>query len=194
MKKKSILRQETRTHLRGLPHSEIEDASQKIAHHLCQDSTSPAVTEGTGGAEQTQTIAIFSAHGPEIDLSALHLLLPQARLVYPLCHLGGLLTFHHVPDSTELRSGMRDILEPDPKKHEKISIPDIDLFLCPGLAFGRDHTRLGQGGGFYDRALEQKSSTSTTVGIGLQCQLFDSVPHDAHDIHLDYVLTERGFI
>ena len=194
MKEKSAIRQEIRTHLRELPHSDIAVASKKIVHHLCHDSTSPAVTEGIGGAEQTQTIALFSAHGPEIDLSALHHLLPRARLVYPLCHLGGILTFHDVSDPTELISGMRGILEPDPEKHTKINIPDIDLFLCPGLAFGRDHTRLGQGGGFYDRALEQKSSTSKTVGIGLQCQIFDSVPHETHDIHLDYVLTEHGFI
>ena len=191
MKEKSILRQEIRTHLCGLPRYDIAVASKKIVHHLSEDPLSPAVTEGVG---QTQTIALFSAHGPEIDLSALHQLRPQARLVYPLCHPGGILTFHHVPDSNQLISGMRGIFEPDPKKHEKISLPAIDLFLCPGLAFGRDHTRLGQGGGFYDRALEQKSSTSKTVGIGLQCQIFDSVPHETHDIHLDYVLTEQGFI
>ena len=188
MKKKSAIRQDIRTHLRGLPHSEIRLASKKILHHLCHDPLSPIIAEGK------QTVALFSAHGPEIDLSALHQLLPQAHLVYPLCHPGGILTFHHVPNPNELTSGMRGILEPDPEKHKKINIPDIDLFLCPGLGFGRDHTRIGQGGGFYDRALQQKSENSTTVGIGRQCQIFDSLPHDTHDIHLDYVLTERGFI
>ena len=188
MKEKSVIRREIRTHLRELPHSDIRLASKKIMHYLCHDPLSPLI------AEEVQTIALFSAHGPEIDLTTLHQLLPQARLVYPLCHPGGILTFHHVPDPNKLTSGMRGILEPDPEKHKKISLPAIDLFLCPGLGFGRDHTRLGQGGGFYDRTLEQKSSRSKTVGIGLQCQIFGSVPHDTHDIHLDYVLTEQGFI
>ena len=188
MKEKSTLRQEMRTHLRGLAKSEIRLASEQICHHLTGGNTSPI------SPLQEQTIALFSPHGPEICLTSLHALLPQAKLVYPLCHLGGILTFHHIPHPDELTPGTKGILEPDPEHHPDIAIPAIDVFLCPGIAFGRDFTRLGQGGGFYDRALHQKSSDATTAGIGLQCQILESVPHAAHDIHLDLVLTERGFI
>jgi len=188
MKEKSAIRQDIRAHLRELPHSDIALASKKICQHLCHAADSPISTE------KTQTIALFSAHGPEVNLTALHQLLPQTKLAYPLCHPGGILTFHHVAQPEELVSGILGILEPVPERHDLISIPDIDVFLCPGLAFGRDHTRLGQGGGFYDRALHQKSDRATTVGIALQSQIRETVPHHTHDIHLDHVLTDQGFI
>ena len=74
----------------------------------------------------------------------------------------------------ELTPGMLGILEPDPAKHAEVAISDIDIFLCPGLAFGRDCTRLGHGGGFYDRTLAplQRSKTDTQVlGVAHNCQL-----------------------
>ena len=89
---------------------------------------------------------------------------------------------------------MLGILEPNPKKHAEVAIAEIDYFLCPGLAFGRDRTRLGHGGGFYDRVLLQRSQTATTIGIALSIQIRDSVPHAEHDIHLDHILTENGYL
>ena len=191
MKEKLAIRQEIRAHLRELSHSDIELASNKICQLLCSATDSPISPEKTG---KGQTISLFSACGPEVNLTSLHRLLPHAKLVYPLCHPGGILTFHHVAHPKDLISGTMGILEPVPKLHDLIAIPDIDVFLCPGLAFGRDRTRLGQGGGFYDRALHQKSKKATTVGIALQSQIRETVPHHTHDIHLDHLLTDQGFI
>ena len=172
--------------------TEIAAASETLCQHLTlAPPRTPFSIQPSGSAT---TIAVFSAHGPEVQLGSLHHSHPTARLVYPLCHLGGLLTFHHVQTPSELSPGMLGILEPTPTQHPEIKIKDIDLFLCPGLAFGRDHTRLGHGGGFYDRALAQRSTTAITIGIGLDLQIRDSVPQNAHDIPLDHILTEIGYL
>lgn len=137
-------------------------------------------------------VAIYAAHGAEVDLSALHALRPTAELLYPLCHPGQRLSFHRVQDPDELSPGRMGIREPDPRRHPEIELERIDLFICPGVAFGRDLTRLGQGGGFYDRALARKSSASHCLGVAFHCQIMDSVPHHPHDIKMQQVITEQG--
>ena len=174
-----------RTLLNTLSKHEIAVASHAICQHFSSDpkSTNPS-----------PTIAIFSSHGPEVCLRSLHDHFPKGQLVYPLCHPGGILSFHQVSDPSELTPGKLGILEPNPNKHSKLNIEDIHIFLCPGLAFGLDGTRLGHGSGYYDRALAQRNNAAITIGTGLQVQIRETLPHDTHDIHLDYILTENGYI
>lgn len=170
-----------RSRLKEIPAQVIAESSAAICQHIAQHYPAP-------------TIAIFSAHGPEVDLAHLHEQLPDSQLLYPLCHQGGVLTFHHVSDIAELTPGTLGILEPDPKKHSPVPISEINTFLCPGLAFGRDGSRLGHGGGFYDRALAQRSSTALVIGVALQIQVVDSVPTGKYDIPLDHLITENGLV
>ena len=139
-------------------------------------------------------IAVFSAHRSELDLSSLHTLLPDKKLCYPRCLPGKQLAFHIVESPETMIPGVWGISEPDPDKHPEVDISKIDLFLCPGLAFGRDGSRLGHGGGYYDRALATKSPDAQAWGIGMDIQLLDSVPSETHDQLLDGVITESGII
>jgi len=185
MHHKPSFRQAIRTILSSVSKTEIAEASSSICQYFSGNLRS---------TKNNPTIAVYSAHGPEIRLDALHSSLPGARLLYPLCHSGGILSFHAVKNIKELTPGMLGILEPDPAKHAEVSIAGIDIFLCPGLAFGRDCTRLGHGGGFYDRALHQRSHNAVTIGVALGVQIRDTVPHADHDIHLDHILTEHGYV
>lgn len=66
-----------------------------------------------------------------------------------------------------------------------------DVVLVPGLAFGRDGTRLGRGKGFYDAslaALRQQNPTLQVFGVCYNFQVFETVPTDPHDIKMDRVL------
>ncbi|NWK54333.1 5-formyltetrahydrofolate cyclo-ligase [Verrucomicrobiaceae bacterium N1E253] len=185
MNQKNTLRKQVRQSLAGTPTPSLARASQTICLHLqrhWQDRPLPT------------HLAVFAAHGAEIDLSSLHHLLPQSELLYPLCHAGGILSFHKVDRFEELAPGMLGILEPRPDIHPEIPIGQINCFLCPGLAFGEDGTRLGHGGGYYDRALSRKSPDSTSFGIALASQIQASVPHDAHDIRVDHIVTEVGIV
>jgi 5-formyltetrahydrofolate cyclo-ligase len=69
-----------------------------------------------------------------------------------------------------------------------------DLLLVPLLAFDADGHRLGYGGGFYDRSLEQLRQIKpvTALGVAFDEQRLDAVPHVDYDQRLDGVLTPSG--
>ena len=71
-----------------------------------------------------------------------------------------------------------------------------DLVVTPLLAFQLDGTRLGQGGGYYDRALEALRARKRVMVLGLAYsgQQVENLPHEAHDQRLDAILTEKEYI
>jgi 5-formyltetrahydrofolate cyclo-ligase len=64
-----------------------------------------------------------------------------------------------------------------------------DLVIVPGLAFSRDRHRMGRGGGFYDRLLAGRARDACKIGVCFALQLRDSIPHAAHDVVLDQVIS-----
>ncbi|MDE6405433.1 MAG: 5-formyltetrahydrofolate cyclo-ligase [Lachnospiraceae bacterium] len=89
---------------------------------------------------------------------------------------------------------------------EKGAVPSV-LICMPGAAFDRARHRIGYGGGFYDRYLnrfaENGSETDaaaylriklTTVALAFSCQLFDTIPWEAHDIRPARIITETEII
>ncbi len=73
-------------------------------------------------------------------------------------------------------------------------IPQV--LLVPLLSFDRDGYRLGYGGGFYDRtlALLRGRQDTLAVGVAFSAQEVGSVPRDAFDQRLDWIVTESGSI
>ena len=70
----------------------------------------------------------------------------------------------------------------------------IDIMLVPGLAFDKHGNRLGQGGGFYDRYLPYVRQDCLTLGIALDEQVIESVPHGTNDQRVDYIVTPTRVI
>ena len=70
----------------------------------------------------------------------------------------------------------------------------IDLMLVPGVVFDQHRHRIGRGGGYYDRFLNNHP-TSTKFGIcyGFQLKKHD-VPHMWHDHKMDRVITPQQSI
>jgi 5-formyltetrahydrofolate cyclo-ligase len=83
-----------------------------------------------------------------------------------------------------------------PRPPEDSPLIEPDVLLVPMLAFDRKGFRLGYGGGFYDRtlALLRAKKKVVAMGVAYAAQEVDSVPHDAHDQPLDYVMTENEII
>lgn len=78
------------------------------------------------------------------------------------------------------------------------------LVCLPGAAFDRAGHRIGYGGGFYDRFLsgflEKESGKDaaahlqmkfTTAALSFSCQIFETIPCEAHDICPMCVITEK---
>ena len=68
-----------------------------------------------------------------------------------------------------------------------------DLIFVPLLAFDRRGYRLGYGGGFYDRTLDQlrKSHKIMAIGLAFAGQEVARVPIGAYDMPLDGMVTEQ---
>ena len=66
-----------------------------------------------------------------------------------------------------------------------------DVLLIPLLAFDAKGTRLGYGGGFYDRTLASLA-TKRAIGIAYSGQEVAELPCHDHDHPLDSVVTENG--
>lgn len=69
-----------------------------------------------------------------------------------------------------------------------------DLVVAPLLAFDAAGARLGQGGGFYDRAIAElrRDGGVFVLGLAFAAQEVARLPLEAHDQRLDAVLTELG--
>ncbi|MFW5473843.1 5-formyltetrahydrofolate cyclo-ligase [Knoellia sp. CPCC 206450] len=67
------------------------------------------------------------------------------------------------------------------------------LVLAPGLAADRTGTRLGRGGGSYDRALARRAGTAKVVVVLHPGEVSaEPLPRDDHDLPVDGVLTADG--
>jgi 5-formyltetrahydrofolate cyclo-ligase len=64
------------------------------------------------------------------------------------------------------------------------------LCVLPGLAAGRDGSRLGYGGGFYDRFLA--TFAGITVFPIYDFLLFDTLPTEPFDRPVDILIAEKG--
>lgn len=67
-----------------------------------------------------------------------------------------------------------------------------DVILMPLLGFDKHGTRLGYGGGYYDRTLAALHKRPRLIGFAFALQEVDHIPRDAHDVPLDAVVTEAG--
>ncbi len=65
----------------------------------------------------------------------------------------------------------------------------LDILCLPVVAWDRSGARLGMGGGYYDRTLEREPRP-LLVGLAHSCQEIETLPRDAWDVALDWVVTE----
>ena len=68
--------------------------------------------------------------------------------------------------------------------------------VVPALAIDASGFRLGQGGGFYDRALAELGSTDRPIMVGViyDDEFIEAVPRETHDIQVDVIVTEKRVI
>lgn len=90
-----------------------------------------------------------------------------------------------------------DPLEPGPfgLMQPGADAPEVvpDLVLVPLLAFDRYGGRLGQGAGYYDRALAELRAVRT-IGVAWSVQEIDRVPLDPWDVPIEAIATECDWI
>ena len=65
--------------------------------------------------------------------------------------------------------------------------------LIPGMAFTEHGSRLGKGGGYYDRYLE-KNRDHKTIALAYEFQIIKELPAGPLDQNVDMIVTERRVI
>lgn len=132
-------------------------------------------------------IASYLAQPGELDLGDLHdRWWGSGRPVWFPSVRGERLDWHPVTGLDQVRPGAFGVREPDPLRVAPAALPSGTVILVPGVGFGGDGRRLGQGGGYYDRVLADHDGPA--IGVGFACQRCDDLPIDPHDRHLAGVL------
>jgi 5-formyltetrahydrofolate cyclo-ligase len=131
------------------------------------------------------SVALFAPTRLEPDIDLLWEMSRPAdgAFLYPRCEESGL-KFVKIGALADLLPGRFGIREP--KFAPSSIVPD--LVVVPGLAFTRDGSRLGRGGGFYDRYLRATPERTVKIGVCFQFQIVESIPCEAHDISMDEIV------
>ena len=81
--------------------------------------------------------------------------------------------------------------QPDGEARGAESLKEADLIIIPALAASADGTRLGQGGGWYDRALMHRSPDTPVVAAIFDDEVLEAgvIPAEPHDVPVDAIVT-----
>jgi 5-formyltetrahydrofolate cyclo-ligase len=83
--------------------------------------------------------------------------------------------------------------EPRPEIRDNFYRSDLQLILCPGVAFDKFGGRLGRGKAYYDNFLRELKGKVPVFGVGFECQIMDEqLPFSYSDVGMDQIVTENG--
>lgn len=140
--------------------------------------------------QKADTVFCYVSYGGEVETHRLiKTLLAQGKTVLvPRCKAEGKMDCVPIRALDDLRPGMKGILEPTDEV-PGISPDLVDFAIVPAVACGEDGSRLGQGGGYYDRFLQKVSCAFAAI-----CQepfLLPTIPCEPHDHKMKIIVTPR---
>ncbi|MCL2124860.1 MAG: 5-formyltetrahydrofolate cyclo-ligase [Oscillospiraceae bacterium] len=118
-------------------------------------------------------------------------LLSGKAVAFPLSYRGGIMQARAVSSLDELRPAMLGIPAP-PDTSALVEQDSLDLIIVPALTYDRERYRLGYGGGYYDRYLQ--NAHAITIGLARGRLIAEALPREQHDIAVNYVVTEADTI
>jgi len=178
------IRNQIRQRRRALTPEQQQQSSLQIAERI---ATHPRILAA-------QNIAVFLSFDGELNTRPLIERLWQLdKQVYlPVLHpfsKGNLLFLHYTPE-TPLVHNRFNILEPELDVRHVLPLGSLDVVLTPLVAFDSAGQRLGMGGGFYDRTLQNWQHRGPyPIGLAHDCQQVEQVPVEHWDIPLPEIVT-----
>ncbi|OOF70387.1 5-formyltetrahydrofolate cyclo-ligase [Rodentibacter caecimuris] len=143
--------------------------------------------------EQAQNIALYVSFDGEISTKKLiHSLWTLKKNIYlpvlhPFCEHH--LLFLEYQANTPMKRNRFGILEPKLNVLNILPLNQLDILFTPLVAFDKQGNRLGMGGGFYDRTLQNwPCKDFIPVGLAHQCQQVEQLPIEHWDIPLAKIL------
>ena len=176
---KGSLRAALRAERRARSSEEVGGASRAVCAALLELSP----------VRHARHLAVYVASPGEIDpLEVVQVAMARGQAVYFPRVAGPGLEFLSCSLSA-LRPGAYSLLEPIEGRRLDPSSSDV-VFLVPGLGFDPAGTRVGRGGGHYDRALAEHPA-ALRIGLACDAQIRSSLPREPWDQPVDVVVTER---
>ena len=181
-------RRRLRAQRAALPAATVAENSRRIASRLWRESA----------LARSRDIACYWAMDGEVDcMPIIDEALARGRRIWLPVIQGEILLFSRWAPGIALVANRHGIPEPDTSATQTRRASRLDVVLTPLVAFDRSGTRLGMGGGFYDRtlrALAQRGAWRRPLVIGLAhaFQQVDHAPRQAWDIPMHAAVTERA--
>jgi 5-formyltetrahydrofolate cyclo-ligase len=157
-----------------------KDDAARIAQHVLD------IAEVQHACSRGLPVACYVSRSEEPSTDVLRARLVEAGAVLLLPRIDGddLVWVRATPD-TRWTVNRWGIDEPTGPAFE--GTPSV--WLIPALAIDADGYRLGQGGGFYDRALRDIAEETSVIAIVFEDEAVESVPRESHDHRVDVVVT-----
>lgn len=143
--------------------------------------------------DHTATVALYASRPGEPGTSELlvELLSRGVRVLLP--KLRPAPDWAKVATPAELVPGWAGIPQPTGPALGPGGLARADVVVVPCLAVGLDGSRLGTGGGWYDRALRHRRAGVPVWALARADEVVESVPTLPHDLSVDAVVSEAGF-
>lgn len=155
------------------------DREQKIkSETICHKIISGKIYQSSG------VIYCYAPIQGEVDITPLiaNALADDKIVALPKVE-GEEIVFYQIRSMQDLEPGAFHV--PEPKTG--IYAPKADVIFVPGIAFTEDGSRMGYGGGFYDRYLSCHKIYS--IGVAYDFQILKDIPTEHHDISLDEIIS-----
>jgi 5-formyltetrahydrofolate cyclo-ligase len=180
--RKKTLREQAHANRNAQP--DKEEVSKRICAKLV----------GSPEYRAARTVMYYVDVRSEVHATSLPEARARAAIVVPWCRDGELELFH-LESMDELAIGAtaswsrRWSCEVAAKR---LKPEELDLVMVPGVAFDGTGARMGHGFGYYDKLLQHARLDAPLVALAFECQLFESIPTQAHDIFMDRIITEKA--
>jgi len=186
-KNKKILRKALIRKRKGLSSAYQEKASAEIVTHVLDSKY----------FKNANNIAFYHAVRGEANPEALSLFDTGKQFYLPILapEVNSGLLFSPINANTQYINNQYAIPEPLYDSQKLIKASELDLIIMPLLGFDAHGNRLGMGGGYYDRSLSFKTSTSQApiiMGFAYDWQKLATITTEPWDIPLDMLASESG--
>ena len=181
---RQAIRQHIRQQRRALSPKQQQQAAQQAAQQALNFAP----------IQQAKNIALFLSVDGELDTRPLiaKLWQRQQQVYLPVLHpfSPGNLLFLRYDENTELKNNRLRIPEPPLDIRQLLPLDKLDVLMVPLVAFDSEGQRLGMGGGFYDRTLQNwQQHDFLPVGLAHECQQVEKLPVAEWDIPLPALIT-----
>lgn len=166
---------------------ELRKYCKSVRDRLDTDFLSKKIIDNLFSLEEFQkTLNVFSyiSFGKEVDISRVLNLKEKNIFVPKLKNQEMIMCEYGVKNLEKNKYGIWEPIE------EKVQSPQKnDVIIIPALAADKNFNRLGYGGGYYDKYLN--NTNGVFVALVYDELIFSQIPVEKFDIKCDYIISEQ---